>query len=172
MDFQPPEVIARLSERERNSLLFGGVVLFFFMTYSFLLEPLFVENELLLGKLEKDRQELSWMRGSVERWQQQSKKKNRGGDASLPKGKSLLGVVDNTVKRFRLKETLRRIEPDGKNGVKLSYEGVSFDSLIKWLGMMERKYGVVVVRMNLSARYQLGDVNARVSLQTVKRKGL
>jgi len=152
-------------------LLLSGGLLFFFIAYSFFWAPLVEESEQLFGKVEKDRQELFWMRGAVEQWQQQSRKTTGGGQAALPKGKSLLGVVDSTVKRFRLKEMLRRIEPDGKDGVKLSYESVSFDSLIKWLGMMERKYGVVVMRMSLSAQDRLGDVNARISLRAIKGQG-
>lgn len=168
INFQALEFIARMSGRERVMVIVSVGSLLLFVLQSIFLSPLFEKKERLDVKIEKDVQDLLWMYGAVGRWSKLSSGtvvKKKG----LPKGRSLLSVIDSTVKRFDLAKSLRRIEPEGKDGVRLYFEGGRFGSIVKWLGMVERKYGAVVVQMNVSANDGLGRVNARILLQIEKR---
>ena len=61
---------------------------------------------------------------------------------------------------------IQRIEPEGKDGVKLWIENVNFDSLVRWLGEMERRHGVLVKRATITRHEQTtGHVNSRLSLE-------
>lgn len=165
MHLQLPSFFNRMSDREQLSLILMSLFLVLTLFYLMLWEPLFQERERLIAKVESDLHEYHWMQGAVAVWKQYEMVSRKERKGKLPKGKSLLGVVDASAKRFKLKDSLRRIEPDGKHGVKLSFEEGAFDSLIKWLGVMEQRYGVEVSRMNITRQEGPGVVNARISLQ-------
>ena len=158
-------VFSRLNDREQFSVILSLVFVLVVVVYLLFWKPIFQELDDYRYKVDSSYDEFIWMSGAASVWEQYKKKQQTVRKAGLPKGKSLLGVVDSSAKRYKLKNTLRRIEPDGNDGVKLTFEEGSFDVLIKWLGMMEKKYGVVIARINVSRQEKPGVVNARVFLQ-------
>ena len=165
---QLKEVVEKLSDQERIMLIVTLVVTLFFLLYTLLWLPLSEEREKLSLKIVKDIENVFWMHSAVEQYKQSSSKKKVKQQAAIPKNKSLLSVVDDTVKGFKLKNSLKRIEPNGKSGVKLFYENGIFDSLVKWLGMMKSKYNVEVMQLNLSRVNSTGVINAHIILHEVK----
>ena len=77
-----------------------------------------------------------------------------------------MSIVDSSAKRSKIRKPIQRIEPEGKNGVKLWIENVDFDTLVRWLGDIERRHGVLVKRATITRHEQTaGRVNSRLSLE-------
>lgn len=104
--------------------------------------------------------ELRLLRGVVQR---------DGGDAARVEGlnKSLVVIVDETLRNRGLYGALQRSQPTGQNGIQVVFENASFDDLVFWLGDLGSNYGLQVQSASVSAatRQADGRVNATISLE-------
>jgi general secretion pathway protein M len=80
-------------------------------------------------------------------------------------GRSLLALADATARSAGLEGALRRVEPVGTSGVRVSFEFASFDVLIAWIEQLTREYGVEATDFSADRADGVGLVNARVTLQ-------
>jgi general secretion pathway protein M len=85
--------------------------------------------------------------------------------APLPAGggQSLVSVIDRTTRDGGLAMTLRGTEPAGMNGVRVRFEGASFDALAVWLLRVQREYGLTVQAATLERTDAPGRVNAQLT---------
>ena len=74
-------------------------------------------------------------------------------------------MTDSTARAGGLGPALKRIEPEGGDGVRVWLDGVAFDDLVKWLGTLSTSHGVDVVSASLERDEAAGRVNARLTLQ-------
>ena len=150
--------------RERLILILGGVLFVAALLYLLVWEPLARERTNLANRVKAQGKTLVWMQQAseqVKRLRSQSpnvnKKVNQG---------SLMSIVDSSAKRSKIRKPIQRIEPEGKNGVKLWIENVDFDTLIRWLDEIERRYGVLVSRATITRKEATpGRVDSRLSLE-------
>ena len=77
---------------------------------------------------------------------------------------SLVLLVDQTHQAHGLGGTLARNQPDGSDGIRLTFQGASFDELISWLSELQG-YGVSVETANFDATSQPGLVRATLVLR-------
>lgn len=78
-------------------------------------------------------------------------------------GQSLVSVIDRTTRDGGLAMTLRGTEPSGINGVRVRFEGASFDALAVWLLRVQREYGLSVQSATLERTDAPGRVNAQLT---------
>ena len=77
---------------------------------------------------------------------------------------SLLALVDQTARRSGLHDALRRVEPDKDSSVRVWFEGVAFDDMVRWLSDLTRNDGVGVDVVTVEKQPRSGIVNARLVL--------
>lgn len=79
------------------------------------------------------------------------------------RGQSLVSVIDRTTRDGGLAASLRGTEPSGMNGVRVRFEGASFDALAVWLLRVQREYGLSVQAATLERTEAPGRVNASLT---------
>jgi general secretion pathway protein M len=80
-------------------------------------------------------------------------------------GTSLLTLVDQTAKSAGLGTSVKRVEPQGDDKLRVQLEQVSFDQMILWLDSLKQEHGVVAINVIVDRQTESGQVNARLLLQ-------
>lgn len=76
---------------------------------------------------------------------------------------SLITVASSTAKEFSL--ALKRFQPDGAEGLRLSLEGANFNQMLLWLNKLEKEYGVNVKHISVEKEAKRpGMVDVSLSL--------
>ncbi len=78
---------------------------------------------------------------------------------------SLVLLVDQTHRAHGLAGTLSRNQPDGTDGIRVTFQAASFDSLVNWLVALQRSYGVAVESANFDGTRETGLVGATLVLR-------
>lgn len=152
-----------LEERERILVVAAAAVVILFLLYLLVLEPLHDGYSKMKERVAYQRETAEWM---LQRAHEVTKLQHAGGQAGEGLGgRSLLAVADSTARAGGLGPALKRVEPEGQDGVKVWLEGASFDELVKWLGTLSASHGVDVDSASLEKSESAGRVNARLTLQ-------
>ena len=149
--------IETLEPRERLVALAGGALAVLILAWSFAWTPL---RDATLG-FDAALAEKHAMLANARRWQA------LGGPPAMPvaASESLVLVVDRTHRAHGLGGALSRNQPDGENGIRVTFQRVPFAQLIAWLGTLRKEHGVVVISANLDGTQQPGLVNASLELR-------
>jgi general secretion pathway protein M len=78
---------------------------------------------------------------------------------------SLVLLIDQTHKSYGLDGTLIRTQPDGSDGIRVTFQDAAFDALIAWLGTMHGSYAVSVESATIDGARASGIVNATLVLR-------
>ncbi len=154
-----------LNQREQRLLIIGGAALLLTLIYLLVVEPLFKHMQSLESSVGDQSELLQWMQESEQ--QINVLRRNQGNTSGRPaanRGGSLLALVDQTAKRSKLGEAIKRVEPEGSDGVRLWLEQASFDNILRWLAQIKQSQGVEVKRITIEQPDSPGIVNARISL--------
>jgi general secretion pathway protein M len=79
-------------------------------------------------------------------------------------GGSLLSTVDEASRSGELGKPLTRLSPDGESQVRAWAEEVSFDNLVRWMNLLQSRYGVRIDSVDIEQQPTAGVVNARLTL--------
>ncbi len=153
-----------LQARERKTLMAGGVALVITLLYFGLWDPFQSNLKRMEQAVEKNQALLLWMERSAAEVKQLTRAKAGSGGRSAA-ARSLLALVDQTAKRGRLGVALKRVEPEGKDAVRVWLEQASFDDMMSWLIKLEQKNGVIVENITVDRQDAPGRVNARIRLK-------
>ncbi len=150
-----------LQPRERRTLSIGAVVVVLSVIYFGLWEPFRNEVRQMEQAVEKNRALLAWMERSAA---EVAALKGRAAAAAPGRGgdRSLLALVDQTARRARLGPALKRVEPEGKEAVRVWLEQAAFDDVVRWITQLEQKSGVRIESITIDRQEAPGRVNARI----------
>ena len=152
-----------LAAQERRVLAIGGVVAALLLGWALLWHPLVQRRAELERELERQREELAFVRtGAAEIARRHATGVQAGGQRA---GKSLLALADATARSGGLGDALKRVEPAGAKTVKVAFESARFDALAGWIEALARSYGVEATELSVDRADGIGIVNARVTLQ-------
>ena len=151
-----------LQSRERLLVMLGAAALVLLILYLMIWEPMFSRYHTLRKTVAEQQQTLDWMRNAAGQIKALQGSASVGTAQGLG-GRSLLSVVDQSARSGGLGSSIKRIEPDGKKGVKVWFEGAGFDQMIVWLGNLTRQYQVETRMVTIEPQGD-GRVNARISL--------
>lgn len=151
-----------LAPRERVTLAAGAVLLTLMLAWFLIVEPLADERSELTQRIRAQERGVAWMEAAVDTLGEASG--SRRGKVERD-DRSLLALVDETVRTHNLADALRRAEPDTSGAVRLWFEAVSFDRLIEWMVAMDSNYGVSVTEFGAESRPDPGSVDARVTVR-------
>ena len=155
-----------LESRERIMLFAGVIVLAVFLFYGLVWQPFHSGYERLQSTISEQRATALWIQEGAAKVRQL---KGAGGMASQGLGgRSLLAVTDSTARAGGLAAAMKRIEPEGRNGVRVWLEGASFDRFVSWLGLLSSKYRINPDSVSMEKGDATGQVNVRLTLQAVQ----
>ena len=149
-----------LQPRERWILSAGAVVLLITLLYLVVWEPVVKSHRERVEALESSR--LLAIRLEQAAAQVQGAGGQRG--AAAGRGLSLMAAVDQASKQGTLGRSPTRIQPEGDREVRVWFEDVSFDALVRWMAELQGNYGVGVQTLDIEPQSTPGKVNARLSL--------
>ena len=154
------EWFASLEQRERHLVIGGAVLLGLMLMYVVVWEPLTNNVNNLRVSTTEQASTLRWMRQAA---QEVKKLRGSGGNrAKSTSGQSLLSMVDSTAKSGRLGAALKRVQPDGEKRVRVWMEAASFDDVMRWLVLLDTRYGVSVENSVFEMKQEFGRVDARL----------
>lgn len=155
---------ANLDARERRLLIIIGVLLGLLLLWAVIWQPLVNKSTRLADTVRKQQADLAWMRSA----QEEIKRLRNGGnsDSTTASGQSLLGALDQSIRRDKLGPALKRLEPDAEGkGVRVWFEQASFDDVIYWLGEAQNSHNVRVDSITVDRAGSGGLVNVRLTLE-------
>ena len=160
------EWLAGLEPRERIMVYIAAGVLLLVLIYLLLLRPFHVGYDRLRAGVAEQRATVQWMQQSAA----QVKQLQRSGAAVSDGlgGQSLLSATDTAARAAGLGPSLKKVEPDGSQGVRVWLDGAKFDDMLGWLDVMGTRYGADVDTITIERGDAPGLVNARLNLQIPK----
>jgi len=125
---RPRDYWDNLQQRERRMLTGGAVVTLLLLVYALIIEPVNAELNRLQTSVHERHVVLAWMQQAA----QEVKQMNLG--TQLPgDNESLLALVDNSARQQNLGPGIKRLQPEGQNGVRVWLEQVAFDDVLTWI---------------------------------------
>lgn len=152
-----------LAAREQRLLAAGLAVAALLLGWALLWHPLAMRRVELQQAVENQRRDLAYLRvgaGEIERLRVAGTRSRAD-----RQGRSLLALADATARSGGLEDALKRVEPVGSHGVRVSFESARFDALVQWIEDLSRSYGVEASDLSADRADGIGLVNARVTLQ-------
>ena len=157
------EWLEGLDARERLQVMGGAALLVVFLLFVLVWLPVRTGYSNLKASVAEQRETAAWMQRGA---QQLAGLKGSGGAAPVGLGgRSLLAVTDSTARAGGLGAELKRVEPEGRDSVRVWLDGASFDVLIKWLATLSSTHGIQVDSATLERSDVAGRVDARLTLQ-------
>lgn len=158
---QGRERFLALSQRERWIVGGGAVVLLLLAIYVGVVEPLVEAHRQRIEALASARAVAQQLESAAVAVQGA-----RPGSSAAQTGRSmsLLAAVDQSTKSGSLGKVPERLQPEGDREVKIWFDDVPFDNLVRWLAELQTRYGVSVQNLDIEAQSGAGLVDARLSL--------
>lgn len=151
--------LADLEPRERLMLISGAIIGVVIIWWSLIWTPLSNRTtELTDAVASKQR-----MLATLQRARALAAPTGPQVDASTRQ--SLVLLVDQTHRSYGLEGSLLRTQPDGNDGIRVTFQDAAFDGLIAWLGTMQAGYGVAVESATIDGARNAGVINATVVLR-------
>lgn len=157
--------LAGLKPRERMLVYAAAAVIGLLLVYAMVISPLYSKYEKLVDSVDQQRETVQWMQQKAVTIRQL-----KGADPAAGQGlagRSLLSVTDSEARTASLGPALKRVEPEGKDAVRVWLDGASFDALVGWLDVMSSRYAAEVDTITLERGEVAGLVNARLMLRAV-----
>ena len=153
-----------LTQRERTMVQLAVSVVAVFLFYMVIVEPISTSYAEKKQNVATATETLEWMRTAAQEVKQLSGGRNL---SAHPQGKQqVLSLVDRSARKAGLSAVMKRVQPEGDSGVRVWFENVTFDELIKWLATIESDHGLSVNEINVEQTESTGLVNVRVFLES------
>ncbi len=150
-----------LAPRERSFMLIGSIFGTLILIYALLWLPLQRDLARLRVQVPKEQEQLVLMRT------QATQIKQLRAQTAVPNTGGLLGFIEQSSISAGLKPNIKRVEPDGSNGVRLIVDSVDFNTLVNWLATLHKEGAVRVENATFDAQAAPGVVNARLTLRAI-----
>lgn len=147
--------------RERAMLVRGGVALVLIVLWFGAWEPLRDARNTWRERVATADADIAWMRAVAPQVASRA--------ASSPAGtrdtRSLLARADASARDAGLGGALLRVEPVSQGQVRVYFEDVDFDALMRWVETLSERHGTRVSEMGVQRAAGVGRVDARLSLE-------
>lgn len=149
-----------LQQREQRVLQAGGAALALILLYAVVLHPYLSGKQRLQQHISDQQDLIAWMRPAAAQIQGLRGQQPAG----MPAGQSLLAVVDKSAADAGFGTSLKQVQTDNDGSIRLQLQGVGFDSLVRWLGSLQQRYGISVREMSAQRSTAPGNVDAGLTL--------
>ncbi len=151
-----------LETRDRRAVIAAAVALVVAAFYFLFLGPQLESRRTLSEAIERQREDLAWMQGAAA--EVSAFQVGSASAVTRRAGKSLLGLVDRTARSASLSQAITRMEPQGKERVRLWLTEADFDKLVSWLAQLRKQHGMQVSSLDLERGKAPGRVGGRLAL--------
>lgn len=151
--------------RERSMLVRGAVVLVLIAVYFGAWEPLRDARNTWRERVAVADADLAWMRAVSP----QVAARAGATPAGARDTRSLLARADASAREAGLGGALLRVEPVADGQVRVHFEDVGFDALMRWVETLAERHGTRVTDFSAQRAAGVGRVDARLSLQEPTR---
>lgn len=80
------------------------------------------------------------------------------------RGISLIAAVDQASRSGTVGKAPSKIQPEGDAEVRVWFEDVSFDPMVRWVADLQTRYGITVQTMTVEPKSEAGSVDIQLSL--------
>ncbi|MBB5207234.1 type II secretion system protein GspM [Chiayiivirga flava] len=151
--------------RERTMLARGAVVLVLMALYFGAWEPLRDSRDAWRARVATANADLAWMRAVAPQIAAQAPAQ----DGAARDTRSLLARADASAREAGLGGALLRVEPVAQGQVRVHFEDVGFDALMRWLESLSSRHGTRVGELRAQRAAGVGRVDALLSLEESAR---
>lgn len=153
----------QLNSRERQYLSIGGVFLFCVIAYFFVWSPFTSALNNARNSVDYNQQLLSWMQHA----QTQIKQLRQGHhNQQRISNDDLLSITAETLSDNQLSQFTPQVLQSSQNKVKVIFDRVPFDQVVRWLQQTSQKYAIRIDTLNVAKKGKLGMVQASIELAT------
>ncbi|MDA3934810.1 MAG: type II secretion system protein M [Gammaproteobacteria bacterium] len=152
------------SDSEQRTLLLVGSLAVAVLYWALVWDPLAKARTQLRSQAAAEQATALWLQQIQPLTQTASAHRNT---PSLPADKSLLRLVDETLRAQGMAAAIERIEPgQNEREVRIWLRDASFDAMIAWLATLVNDYGLTSrqLSINQSSQQASGLVNVRIDL--------
>ena len=150
-----------LTDRDRRIVLIGAVIAALLFFYVALLSPFFSSLAAARASVAHRTRLVQWMQNANQRIQSLRESGVVAGDIG---NESLLAFVDHSLHENQLDTFVTHVKQTEDNHVAVSFNAVPFDTLIRWLTMVWKKYTLEVSGITIKSTDKIGMVQAEVVL--------
>ncbi len=148
-----------LAPNERMIVAGLAALLVAVLIYSIALTPLYkVVNE-RSSRVTQKQQDLAWMQSMAPQLRALGNTR-----PTINTNESLVVIIASTAGRANIASSLAGQTPTGNNSVRVRLEGVQFDSLVNWLGILHAEFNIAIESADINHSAQPGQVNASLTL--------
>lgn len=144
---------------QRDQRALAALTLFFVLVsgWLFVVAPVLDYAGNSRTELERVQADFAWMQANAGQARQAG-----SGASQLAPGQSLLSVINASAQESGL--NLQRFEPDGDSRVRVTLENAVFTDVMRWIVLLQQRYGIGVDQFNADPQAQPGVVNIRLTL--------
>jgi general secretion pathway protein M len=156
------DYLKKLSAREWLLLLGGLSILLFSGLYAFVYMPIIDEQKKLNIAIANQQQIqvfLASLSTEVTRLRQ-----NQTEQPIEDTGQSAISLIDASSSQLGVKACIKRVAPEDANNHNVWLEKCSFDKLVYWLAVLQKKHGLTVKQIQLNRETIGGLVSGKVLL--------
>ena len=154
----------QLSIREKRLVIFTSIVVLITLVYFLIWEPLQDGIQTSRVRIKAQNDTLVQIRNLAAEARQLMAAQRQGG-ANTRSSSSLLVIIERTAQEKNLKSRLQKVQPEGQDGVRVWIENASFDQLIEWLALLEKKNTIYVSEIIIERQKEPGRINSRILLR-------
>lgn len=134
--------------------LFLGVL----FVYFYIFEPAAVYHDQAMLKQQKAAKDYAWLKAK----EPQVRALKGQPSAQADRSKSLLSVINEVAKQAGL--TVKRIQPEGNDKIRLWLEDADFNKLIQVLEQLQKQKGLMISEISTDKKVP-GTVDARITIE-------
>ncbi|MFQ6021156.1 MAG: type II secretion system protein GspM [Acidiferrobacterales bacterium] len=149
-----------LQPRERIIIAAGSIIALALICYTLLWMPMQRDLSRLRASVPKARSQLALMDVQA----RQIARMRASGSARRSTGNLLTRLERSAVERG-IRQNITRMEPDGADAARLSFDAVNFNGLLSWLADLQRQDGVRTESATITAQPDAAIVNVRLLLR-------
>ena len=76
-------------------------------------------------------------------------------------------MVEQTANQSQLRNSIRKIQPEGDQGVRIWMDNAGFDDILMWLERLKKQSSIEVVDFSVERQIETGQVNLRLLLEAL-----
>ena len=157
---QIKEYLEKLNDRERKMVYAAALGIAIFLPYQLIWAPLMNAVQDRHERVAKQQSDLIWMQSKLADVRALASASNKTAGSR----QSIYGTVERTA-RQQFKGDIR-VQQEGKEGIRVQINNVSFDELITWLDTLSYQHQVFVKDFKVENEKEAGRVKASILLES------